>query len=370
MKKPAILDKYILSRVVGVTFVCILLFSIIWIAPEILLRTVQRVLNGTYTLEMGISAILCEIPKILANALPIGVFLGTLFTFDGLSKDSEIYIFRATGISFERMIASCLVFGVLIGGLTFFIKDRVIPYASLKYDVVKRVSPNVHFVFPVKNSDKSMNKVIIVPEYYDNKIKNAVVLVFGPNSEKKGSSILNNVYMGDYVKYSHDGSWVINEALRYKIDKDGIYTETKTENEVEILSGEKGQNAFELMKSSTLRERDITNKQLKRRIFLLKKEGMNDEYRYMLNKYLQRFAGAVITVIFAVFGALLGFSKPREQRLIGFTAAIVTIFAYYITMPFLDLLSEKGIISPFISAFLPVIVIIFAAYYVKKHKGL
>ena len=334
------------------------------------MRTVQRVLNGTYTLEMGISAILCEIPKILANALPIGVFLGMLFTFDRLSKDSEIYIFRATGISFKRMIAACLVFGILTGTVTFFIKDRVIPYASLKYDVVKRVSPNVHFVFPVKNPDNTMNKVIIVPEFYNNKIKNAVVLEFGTNSDKKGSSILNNVYMGDYVKYSHDGKWIINEALRYEIDKDGIYTETKTERNVEILSGEKGQHAFELMKSSTMRERDMTNKQLKRVIRLLKQENMDDEFRYMLNKYLQRFSGAIMTVLFTIFGALLGFSKPREQRLIGFTAAIVTIFAYYITMPFLDLLSEKGVISPFISAFLPIIAVGIAAFQVKKHKGL
>lgn len=369
MKNLKILDKYILSQVVGVTIVCILLFSIIWIAPEILLRTVQRVLNGTYTLEMGISAILCEIPKILANALPIGVFLGTLFTFDKLSKDSEIYIFRATGVSFSRMIAACLVFGAIVGGLTFFVKDRVIPYASMKYDIVKRANPVVHFVFPVTNEDGSMNRVIIVPEYRNHNVKDVVVLNFASKSDGQGQSILNDVYMGDFVRFN-DNRWIINDAVRYKIASDGIYTRTGTYKNLEILNGIKAAHAYELMKASTMRERDMTNKTLKNVIRLMKEEGMDDEYRFMTNKYLQRFSGALMSMLFVILGALLGFSKPREQRLIGFTGAILTIFLYYITMPFLDLLSEKGFLPPLLSAFLPAIAVITAIYFIKRHKGL
>ena len=106
MFKIKIIDRYIFSQVFKATLVCILLFGIIWIAPETLKNTVERVMNGQYTLEFGINVILCEIPKILANAPSVGVFLGTLFTFDKLSKDSEMTILRARGASFYRIIAS------------------------------------------------------------------------------------------------------------------------------------------------------------------------------------------------------------------------------------------------------------------------
>ena len=79
--KIALLDKYIFSQIFGASFVCILLFMIIWIAPETLLRTVQRTLSGDYTIRMAVLTILGKIPEILGNALPIGVLLGTLYHF-------------------------------------------------------------------------------------------------------------------------------------------------------------------------------------------------------------------------------------------------------------------------------------------------
>lgn len=371
MKNIKILDKYIFSQVFWATTVCILLFSIIWIAPEILLRTVQRVLNGTYTLEMGISAILCEIPKILGNALPVGIFLGTLFTFDKLSKDSEITIMRACGASFYRIIASSLVLGVMVAGLSFFVRDKMIPYATAKFDVVKRFVMSTHFVFPIKDDNNKMTKVIIVPEFRSYSINDVVVLNFAQGQKQKGKSLLDSIYMADFVRFNEQtNSWTINEALAYNITPEGVYTNVRKENNIEILNGDRGRNAYELMKFSLKRDRDMTNAELKKYVHLLKTESMDDEYRFMLNKYLQRFTQSIIAILFVMFGALLGFSKPRDQRLIGFTLAVLTIFLYYITMPFLDLLAEKGILHPIITASIAPIVLLLAINAVKKQKDL
>lgn len=371
MKNIKIIDKYLFIQVLGATFVCILLFSIIWIAPEILLRTVQRVLNGTYTVEMGVSAILCEIPKILGNALPVGIFLGSLFTFDKLSKDSEITIMRACGASFYRIIASSLILGVIITALAFFVHDRMIPYASMKFDIMKRYNAGTHFVFPVKNAQNNMQKVIIVPEFRNYSIKDVVVLNFSDFEQSKGKSALESIYMADFVKYNEQTKdWIIHNAYTYQVTPDGVYAKVSNKNDIKILSGERGKNAYDLMKFSLKRDRDMTNNELKKYIKLLKTESMDDEYRFMLNKYLQRFSQSIISMLFVIFGALLGFSKPRDQRLVGFTLAVLTVFLYYITMPFLDLLAEKGILHPFITAFISPLVLYFAIKFMKKYKDL
>jgi len=369
--KVKIIDKYIFSQVFWATIVCILLFSIIWIAPEILLRTVQRVLDGTYTLERGISAILCEIPKILGNALPVGVFLGTLFVFDKLSKDSEVVILRACGASFYRIIASVLVFGALISCFAFFVYDRLIPYASVKYDIYKDYSPRVHFVFPVKTENEMMKKVIIVPSFYKEMIQDVVVLNFSDLTDEKGKSVLKNIYMSDYVKYDpKNQTWIINEAKSYDVTPEGVYSNVEVKKDIEILSGERAKNAYELMRFSMKRDRDLTNRELKRYIKLLKAESMDDEYRFMLNKYLSRFSHSIIAICFVIFGALLGFAKPRDQRLIGFTLAVLTVFLYYITMPFLDLMAEKGIFHPVITSFIAPVVMLFVIRFLRKKKDL
>ena len=122
------------------------------------------------------------------------------------------------------------------------------------------------------------------------------------------------------------------------------------------------------MSYSTKREREITNSDLKSYISLLKKEELDEEYHYMLNKYFQRFFHPFVCVLLAIMGTLLGFSKPREQRVIGFTIAIGSIFVYYITLPFFDLLAEKGILPPLITALFPLIAfsICIVAFYKTK----
>ena len=90
----------------------------------------------------------------------------------------------------------------------------------------------------------------------------------------------------------------------------------------------------------------------------------------MLNKYFQRFFHPFVCVLLAIMGALLGFSKPREQRLIGFTIAIACIFAYYITLPFFDLLAEKGVLHPLLTAGIPPIAFMCAIWQFYKSKDL
>ena len=124
------------------------------------------------------------------------------------------------------------------------------------------------------------------------------------------------------------------------------------------------------MAYSTKKEREINNKNLRNYVKLLKSEGMDEEYRFMLNKYLQRFFHPFVCILLAIMGCLLGFSKPREQRVVGFAIAIGCIVVYYITLPFFDLLAEKGVLHPLITSTFPLIAFIAAIVAFYKAKEL
>ena len=94
--KISIYDKYIFKQVAFATIGAILLFAIVWIAPEILLNTIRRSLEGEYGFKTALLLLYYEMPKVLDKAIPVGLLLGTLFTFDKLSKDSEMTIFSPT----------------------------------------------------------------------------------------------------------------------------------------------------------------------------------------------------------------------------------------------------------------------------------
>ena len=68
--KINIYDKYIFNQVMVTTFVAILLFTVVWIAPEMLLNTIKKTLAGDYGIKTAILVLFYELPKILGKAFP------------------------------------------------------------------------------------------------------------------------------------------------------------------------------------------------------------------------------------------------------------------------------------------------------------
>jgi len=349
--KITIYDKYVFKQVFVATIVAILLFIVVWIAPEMLLNTIKKALSGEYDLKTAGLVLLCEIPLILGKAFPVGLLLGSLFTFDKLSKDSELTIFRAVGLSFKRILAPVLVLSFIVTGLCFYTCDKLIPGAETTKMRIKDKHPTAQYIYTQKDPNGAPDLAVIVSGFRDNIMYDVIVLDF---SKKIYSDVhqLSNIYSAKTGRYKGD-HWELRNIKQYDISNDGIFTAIERVRKMNILDEVSAKNAYILMSYSIKKEREITNKEMRRYIKLLKSEEMDEEYRYMLNKYLQRFFHPFMCVLLAIMGTLLGFSKPREQRMIGFAIAIGSIFVYYITLPFFDLLAEKSVLPPFVTAIFP-----------------
>ncbi len=366
--KITIYDKYIFSQVMMATFVAILLFTVVWIAPEMLLNTIKKTLSGDYGVKTAILVILYELPKILGKAFPVGLLLGSLFTFDKLSKDSELTIFRAVGLSFQRIIAPVLVLSLIVTWLCFVTGDKLIPYSVNKAGALKGGYISTQYIYTQKDKEGIPTKAVVVSKFSKDTMYNVIVLDF---SKKQYTDVhqLQDIYYAKTGK-NFNNYWRLYDITQYELSNDGIYIDINKIPEMDILQGESAQNAFTLMTYSVKKEREINNHDLHNYVKLLKKEGLDEEYRYMLNKYLQRFFHPFVCVLLAIMGALLGFSKPREQRLVGFTIAIGSIFLYYITLPFFDLLAEKGVLPPIVTAIFPPFAFLCAIIAFYKSKDL
>ena len=366
-------DRYIFTQVLVTTIVAILLFTIVWIAPEMLLNTIKRVLSGDYSPQTGALILLYEIPKILGKAFPVGLLLGSLFTFDKLSKDSELTIFRAVGMSFKRILAPLLILSLIVTYLCFLTYDKWIPYSCQKLSEIKGTKTLTQYIYTQKDQNDNPKQAVVVSRFYNGEMSNVIVLDFSDKIFKDLHG-LENVLVAEKGKIgiSKNGEpcWQLSDIKSYDINSDGIFHVVKNIDKMEILNGEAAENAYTIMVNSTKRDRDITNKDLKKYIALLKKEELDEDYRLMLNKYLQRFFHPFVCVLLAILGCLLGFSKPREQRFIGFTIAIACIFVYYITLPFFDLLAEKGVLHPLITASFPPLAFLGAIIAFYKSKDL
>lgn len=374
MKKPfTVYDRYIFTQVLITTIVAIMLFTIVWIAPEMLLNTIKKVLEGVYTAKTGVLVLIYEMPKILGKAFPVGLLLGSLFTFDKLSKDSELTIFRAVGMSFSRILRPLLVLSFIVTYLCFVTYDKWIPYTCQKLEEIKGGQMLTQYIYTKKDENDHPEQAVIVSRFFEGEMNDVIVMNFSKQvfDDLHG---LDNILVGEIghkgVNPNGEPSWVLDNVTSYDINEDGIFKKITKHDKAYILNGEDANDAYTIMINSTKKDRDINNKDLKKYIDLLKKENLDEDYRLMANKYYQRFFHPFVCVLLAVMGCLLGFSKPREQRLIGFTIAIGCIFVYYITLPFFDLLAEKGVLPPLATAAIPPLAFLLAIIMFYRSRDL
>ena len=363
-----IFDGYITKQVFAATLVCIFLFVVIWIAPETLLKVIKRTLSGDYTPLMAAQLLIYEIPKIVGKALPVGLLLGTLFTFDKLTKDSELTVLRGIGLSFWRIVYPIIILSIFISVLCFSLYNTLIPYSEKKIKVIKGDGYETHFIYTVKAEEDKLKRIIIVPKYSNNQISRPLVLNFD-SSQYTDTSVLSSIMQAQYAVYTKD-KWEIFKVKQFELGRDGVFKNITNVEKIPVLEGEKANTAFKIMSYSTKRDRELNNTEITEYIGMLKNENLKDEYRFMLNKYLQRYFHSAICVLFAVLGCLLGFSKPREQKLVNFVIGIGIVFAYYITLPFFDMCAEKGLLSPIITSSIQPIAILIAIFVFKKLKDL
>ena len=374
MKKLfTVYDRYIFTQVLTTTIVAILLFTIVWIAPEMLLNTIKKILEGTYTVKTGVMVLVYELPKIFGKAFPVGLLLGSLFTFDKLSKDSELTIFRAVGMSFSRILRPLLVLSIIVTGFCFVTYDKWIPYSCQKLQEIKGGGVLTQFIYTKKDDNAHPNQAVIVSKFENGSMSDVIVMNFS-NEVFDDLHAVSNILVAQNGKFEPNingkPAWLLGDITTYNIDSNGIFHKISHFDNATILNGEEAEDAYTIMVNSTKRDRDINNKDLKHYIKLLKRENLDEEYRFMSNKYYQRFFHPFVCILLAILGCLLGFSKPREQRLIGFTIAIGCIFLYYITLPFFDLLAEKGVMAPILTASFPPLAFLGAIIMFYKSKDL
>ena len=348
------------------TLVCLLLFIIVWIAPETLVKIIKKIFTQNMPLLLAAKTLAYEMPEVLAKAIPVGILLGSIFTFDKLSKDSELSILRGIGLSFTRIMVPVLTLGFALTFLCFYVSDKMIPYASKAMG--KGSNFDKHFVYLQKNEKQIPTRGIIISNFTDEAIKNLIIINFS-NEKYDDAMTFKTILFAPYAILKED-CWLIPEAKQYSINKNGIYTDIGNVKDYKILNGKLSQDIYKMIVNSTKKERFFTTKDLKEYKEILKEQDFTDEYNYILAKYYQRFLHPLTCILFAAIGCLLGFSPPRSQRLVGFTVAVGMIFLYYITLPFFDLMAQKGVMPPFLAAALPIIAFIISIFVIKKVKDL
>lgn len=82
--------------------------------------------------------ILFYMPSLMDKVLPLTVLLSSILTFGNFAENYEFAAMKASGISLQRAIKSLFFFVILLGGVTFFFANNVMPVSEQKIFNMRR----------------------------------------------------------------------------------------------------------------------------------------------------------------------------------------------------------------------------------------
>lgn len=132
-----LLDRYILSRFLYnfvasfVILMVIFIFQTVWLFIDDLAgKDLDPIIIGKFLFYL--------LPNLTEKVLPLTVLLSSILTFGTFAENYEFAAMKASGISLQRAMRYLIVFVILLGGVTFFFANNVIPASEQKIFNMRR----------------------------------------------------------------------------------------------------------------------------------------------------------------------------------------------------------------------------------------
>jgi len=135
LRFPNILDRYLLRKyllICSLVFLALLLISIIITFFE----RIDNIYEHNKSIWMLLEFIRYNIPEFIHYILPVAALTATLLSLGLLTKSNEITAMKACGISLYRIILPVILMGVVASFCSFYLQERVLPYANKKAEQI------------------------------------------------------------------------------------------------------------------------------------------------------------------------------------------------------------------------------------------
>jgi LPS export ABC transporter permease LptF/LPS export ABC transporter permease LptG len=123
--RPNLLDLYVARQYLGVYIVSFAaLVGIFYIAT--LIDLAEKLLGGVTSTAVMLRYFYFATPQYVYYIIPMAALVATLVTIGLLTKNSEIIVMRACGISLYRSALPLVLFGVVFSGVLFELQEQVL----------------------------------------------------------------------------------------------------------------------------------------------------------------------------------------------------------------------------------------------------
>ncbi|MDX2085926.1 MAG: LptF/LptG family permease [Candidatus Melainabacteria bacterium] len=367
-----LLDRYLVGEMALGMLFGLLLFTVIWLAPETLFDLVQNVFFGKLTVSEGVQLLLYHIPAVLQQSMPMAALIASVFLFRRLSHTFESVALFAAGIGLLRLLVPVALVGLVFATAHALLQEGVSPVVGPRLERIQQVKglknrPDSNFVFLERDSRQpsQLDKFFMIGTVDEQTLSDFLILYYLPPPARTKASAtaatLSTPASGQIHRIltarrgrwdAQHRAWRLENGYDYELDAEGVYRDVRPFKEQWVHTSP---YPVSLLSFNRRNPKWLDWNALGEYINLLYATYQAQDARYYEMRRLQKLAFPVATVVFAVLGALLGLEPPRARKLYGLTMAAVALFLYVVLTPFVTNLGSLGVLPAWLAAWLPLL---------------
>jgi lipopolysaccharide export system permease protein len=363
-RRLPLMDRWLLQELVGPLLFGIAAFTAVSLSVGVVFELVRRVAESGLPPQVAVQVLMLRLPGFLVLAFPMATLMATLLAYSRLSGSSELTALRSVGVGTTRMVMPALALALAMSLLTFLFNDLIVPRANLAGSqtleralgkaVTNQSGDNILYsrFGRVKEEENGDSVRQLTQLFYARKFRNGtmqdVTLI---DYSRMGQRQMLMAEKGHWNEA--EAMWEFSNGRIINVDeKTGSTTSARFDRYLYPLT----QDPVEVAKLPT----DISTMTVGQalRAERLQTEANNLKEALRLRVRIQeKFAFPAICLVFGLIGSSLGVRPhARTSRSQGFGISVLLIFGYYLMSFIVSSLGITGTLTPFLAAWLPVLV--------------
>lgn len=350
LPRPNLLDLYVARTYVRMLLLCIVgLMGLFYVST--FLDKSDKLFKGEVSLGMLLEYLWWETPQFLYYIIAIAVLLAAIITIGLLTKNSELIVMRACGISLYRTALPLVLFAAMASAVLFTFEERVLADSNRRADYLNHIirggDPQTFDVVNRKWLVGSSGEIYHY-HYFDprrRELNLLSVMRFDPETLELSERVhaTRAVYAprgpGDAEPWQASGGWVRSLAgpavtLYTPFDDARLSIEPAGYFETEAPEPER-----------------MNFVQLRRYIEELQTSGYNvTEYEVELQR---KFAFPLVTLVMTLIAVPFAVTTGRRGAMYGIGVGIVLALVYWTAMSVFAAFGASGLMPATLSAWAP-----------------
>jgi LPS export ABC transporter permease LptG len=349
--RPTLLDGYIArqyGRILAMTITGLL--GLFYISSFI--DKSDKLFKGQITVMTLLEFLFWSTPEFLTYIIAIGVLLAGLVTIGLLTKNSELIVMRACGISLYRTAMPMIAFAIAASGVLLALQENILSAANRRADqlnhLIRTGSPQT---FGILNRKWIVGKngEVYHYQYYDprrQELHNLSVFEFDRADHRLTSRrfVQRAQYTAD-ARPDAEPQWLLDQ---------GWLREFARGNQVKFTRFTGQVARFEAADYfvTEAREPDLMNfSQLRVYIEELRASGYNVlEHEVGLHR---KIAFPFVTLVMTLIAVPFAVTTGRRGAMYGIGVGIVLALIYWVMISIIAALGQSGVLSPMLAAWAP-----------------